>query len=425
MSLRAALVHSLILEIYIICLFIILVVGPLLAQDVLRITLKTLAVMLAAAIAHWCLNRGLLRLAGIFLITFAWLKVAESIFNSWGPLSPQLVLMPVLVAMAAFILGTRAALIFAFASLLFGAAMVIFQPNEAAMARPWPPPPHVVVVALAIGLACLIWPLSVMFGTLRATLSQLKVSETRFRSLATGAHVVSAVIDANGVFLLSEGLALARLGLKPGEVVGRSVFDAYSDYPEILDIIRAGLRGESHRTEIALMDAWFDSLFLPQFDARGHITELFIVSTDITERKRAEAEREKLAGRLRQGQVLESVGRLAGGVAHDLNNMLTPILGFAEMLREEFPAGDPRAAQLGHIHSAAKRARQITTQLLAFARRQPTDMRIHDLNTILGDFDPMLRRAVREDIRLVSHLHRAPLFILCDVLEIERILLNL
>ena len=149
------------------------------------------------------------------------------------------------------------------------------------------------------------------------------------------------------------------------------------------------------------------------------------VNQDITERKQAESEKEKLQAQLLQAQKMESVGRLAGGVAHDFNNMLGVILGHAEFALEKAEPGHELHADLKEIQSAAKRSADITKQLLAFARKQTISPRKLDLNDTVESMLNMLRRLIGEDIDLVwkpsAHLWPVKM----DPSQIDQILANL
>ena len=127
---------------------------------------------------------------------------------------------------------------------------------------------------------------------------------------------------------------------------------------------------------------------------------LSAIVRDISERKIAEQEREKLQAQLNQAQKMESVGRLAGGVAHDFNNMLSVILGYAELALEKVEASDSLHHYLEAIYDAGKRSSDITRQLLAFARKQTIAPRVLDLNETVEGMLKMLRRLIGEDINL-------------------------
>jgi len=121
---------------------------------------------------------------------------------------------------------------------------------------------------------------------------------------------------------------------------------------------------------------------------------------DITHRKRAEAERGTLEARLRQAHKMESVGRLAGGVAHDFNNMLGVILGHTELVRDKVDPADPIRADLDEIQKAAARSVDLTRQLLAFARKQLIAPKVLDLNDAVVSSLKLLRRLIGEDVTL-------------------------
>ncbi|MBW1719693.1 MAG: response regulator [Deltaproteobacteria bacterium] len=152
---------------------------------------------------------------------------------------------------------------------------------------------------------------------------------------------------------------------------------------------------------------------------------VLIVSTDITERKRAEEERGKLEAQFQGAQKLESVGRLAGGVAHDLNNLLAPILGYGEMLLQDFDRNDTRKASVEQIVEAGMRARDIVRQLLAFSRKQALEFKAVDLNKVLTRFEKLLRRTIREDIAIRFMPASQVPFIRGDIGQLEQVIMNL
>ncbi|ABW69067.1 hybrid sensor histidine kinase/response regulator [Desulfosudis oleivorans] len=122
------------------------------------------------------------------------------------------------------------------------------------------------------------------------------------------------------------------------------------------------------------------------------------IERDITEHKQAEAEKEKLSAQLIQARKMEAVGRLAGGVAHDFNNMLNVIVGHAELALDETRPDDPVCETLNEILGAARRSAEITRQLLAFARKQTIHPRVLDLNATMGDRLKVLQRLLGEDV---------------------------
>jgi two-component system cell cycle sensor histidine kinase/response regulator CckA len=136
------------------------------------------------------------------------------------------------------------------------------------------------------------------------------------------------------------------------------------------------------------------------------------------------AAQRSLEEQLRHSQRMEALGRLAGGVAHDFNNILTAILGHTEMLAEDQPEGSPLRADLEEIRGAALRASALTGQLLAFSRRQVLQPRVLDLATALRSVEPMLRRIIGEDVEL-EIAAPAGITVRADPNQIEQVVVNL
>ncbi len=136
---------------------------------------------------------------------------------------------------------------------------------------------------------------------------------------------------------------------------------------------------------------------------------------------RDRSEHDQLQAQLLQSQKLEGIGRLAGGVAHDFNNLLTVILGYCELLRVR----QRRGVELDEIDNAARRASQLTRQLLAFSRRQVLQVETLDLNGLVRGLNRMLRRIIGEDVQLRTELTDEPTWVVADVGQMEQVLLNL
>ncbi|HSR35974.1 MAG TPA: PAS domain S-box protein, partial [Desulfurivibrionaceae bacterium] len=146
---------------------------------------------------------------------------------------------------------------------------------------------------------------------------------------------------------------------------------------------------------------------------------------DVTERKRAEEEKERLQTQLLQAQKMESVGRLAGGVAHDFNNMLHTILGYCDLTLKELTAESPLKENLVEIHTAACRSADLTRQLLAFARKQAATPKIIDLNDTVGGMLKMLQRLIGENIDLAWMPGHDLWRVKIDPSQLDQILANL
>ncbi|NLH50478.1 MAG: PAS domain S-box protein [Myxococcales bacterium] len=163
----------------------------------------------------------------------------------------------------------------------------------------------------------------------------------------------------------------------------------------------------------------------PLLDEQGRPERILGVINDITDKKAAEENRRRLEEQLVQAQKMESIGRLAGGVAHDFNNILTGIIGYAEMMLTGMADDDRSFAEVTEIKKAAERAATLTAQLLAFSRKQLIDPKILDLNLLVGQSVRMIQRLIGEDIDLqftaAPDLGRVKV----DAGQIDQILINL
>ena len=157
----------------------------------------------------------------------------------------------------------------------------------------------------------------------------------------------------------------------------------------------------------------------------GVVVRLFGAAQDITEMKRAEREREALQEQLLHAQKMESIGRLAGGVAHDFNNIVSVILGHAELAMETAPDGSELMEDLNEIRLAAERSATLTRQLLAFARKQPMSPSVVNINDTIAGMVNMLRRLIggRVSLSWVADPDLGQVFV--DPAQVDQILANL
>jgi PAS domain S-box-containing protein len=163
---------------------------------------------------------------------------------------------------------------------------------------------------------------------------------------------------------------------------------------------------------------WERATISPLKDAQGVITHYLALKEDITVQK-------KLEQQLRNSQKLEAVGLLAGGVAHDLNNILQVINGYGTLIQLAQDADDPNRRSLAEILQAAERAGQLTHSLLAFSRRQVMDPRTMDLHAVVTDVEKLLRRVIGEDVALEVQRPDAPITVCVDKGQMGQVLLNL
>jgi two-component system, cell cycle sensor histidine kinase and response regulator CckA len=258
----------------------------------------------------------------------------------------------------------------------------------------------------------------------RETEEALLRSEERFRVFMDNSPAAASILDVEGrVVYVSEGFR--RMFQLPGEPIGRTVFDLFP-----ADIAQAWLDGTS---QAVLADQALEAIepgiradgsqgtFLtyrfPLHDS-GETRLVGSVAADITEFRRLEDQ-------LRQIQKMEAVGQLAGGVAHDFNNVLTVIQGFSELVLNNLPPGHELAQPIGEIKRAGERAAQLTGQLLAFSRKAVVRPIVLDLNAVLTDAENMLRRLIGENIELTS-AHDPTLWkVTADPVQVDQLLFNL
>jgi two-component system cell cycle sensor histidine kinase/response regulator CckA len=160
------------------------------------------------------------------------------------------------------------------------------------------------------------------------------------------------------------------------------------------------------------------SIRFPLYDSSQGVSGLCTISTDVTESKLLEEQ-------LRHAQKMEAIGRLAGGVAHDFNNLLTAIIGYSQIVLASLSPNDLLRKEVDEIQKAGKRAASLTSQLLAFSRRQVLQPRLLDLNMIVSNTVKMLRRLIGADIQLVTMLSSDLGHVKIDPGQMEQVIMNL
>jgi two-component system, cell cycle sensor histidine kinase and response regulator CckA len=207
----------------------------------------------------------------------------------------------------------------------------------------------------------------------------------------------------------------------------KSGVQAETFYRELWETISGGRTWQGRIVNRRKDGALFteDATISPIFDDNGHIVNFVAVKKDVSEHLRLYEEKEKIQNQFLQAQKMESVGRLAGGVAHDFNNMLGVIIGQAELAMLQSDLSDSLYKPLQEIHAAALRSADLTRQLLAFARKQVVVPQVLDMNDKVGGTLKIIRRLIGEDIHLVW-MPGADLWpIKMDPSQIDQILANL
>ncbi len=153
------------------------------------------------------------------------------------------------------------------------------------------------------------------------------------------------------------------------------------------------------------------------------LSSTLVSVVDITKRTQAEEERSRLEEELRQAQKMEIVGRLAGGISHDISNLLTPILGYSELLQSGAEQVRQDAAEV--ILGAARRIRDLTHKLLAFSRKQRLTKSVADLRVVVRDFQMLLRRTIANTVEIRVECPEELGLVTVDVGQVEQVLMNL
>ncbi|MEE4315041.1 MAG: PAS domain S-box protein, partial [Desulfofustis sp.] len=257
---------------------------------------------------------------------------------------------------------------------------------------------------------------------------QLRNNEANLQSLFNAITESVCLIDCEGTVIAANETFAGRTGKRASECVGKSIFSLVPAKTAALrrqiveNIVRSG---EAIQFEDERWGRHLQHNLFPVLTPDGQVSRIAIFASDITERKQSEAERIKLQEQLSQSQKIESIGRLAGGVAHDFNNMLGVILGYTELILEQVKDDQTIHPALVQIQHAAQHSADLTNKLLAFARKQTVQPKILDLNETVSGMLTMLRRLIGEDIELLWKPAQNLAQIKMDPSQIDQILVNL
>ncbi len=270
-------------------------------------------------------------------------------------------------------------------------------------------------------------------SALAASARELARTQDRYRGLV---HTINGIVweadPSDGRFSFVSPQAHRMLGhpvdawLEPG-------FWSRAIHPEDREAVLArrrveALAGRDHELDYRLLASDGRVVWVRDFTsvapASGQPPRLHGVMVDITEQKRTEEALRQREEQLRQALKMEAVGRLAGGIAHDFNNLLTAIVGYSDLLAAEMPDA-ARQGELAEIRRAAERAASLTSQLLAFSRKQVQQLTDLDLDQVVVELGSLLARLIGEHIRLETRPAGRPVWLRADRSQLEQVIINL
>ena len=253
----------------------------------------------------------------------------------------------------------------------------------------------------------------------------LRQSEERYRTLLEGVHDVVFALGPEGVITALSPAFETVTGWPPRQWLGKAFEQLVhpDDVPLVFELIGRVIRRESRPTNRFRIRTRKGDYRVAEVAATPELRESRIVgilgvARDVTERLNLEQQ-------LRQSQKMEAVGRLAGGVAHDFNNILTAITGYSDLLLEDLAPSDPRRLDVDEIRKSAERAAGLTRQLLAFSRQQVMQVQALDLNALIRETERMLGRLLGEDVQVAATLAPDLGAVKADPGQLEQVIMNL
>jgi PAS domain S-box-containing protein len=262
----------------------------------------------------------------------------------------------------------------------------------------------------------------------------LQASRKQYMDLVEGTSDLITRVDQEGRLVFVNHAANEIYGLAERDCIGRLAFDfihpddrvmtmaAFTDWLKSdKSVFRHENRQVSINGQVHLM-AWS---IRAEYDDAGQVSGFAGTARDVTEKRRAEKERANLENQLLQAQKMESIGQLAGGVAHDFNNMLSVILGHAELALMKSEPSQPIAVSLKEICKAAIHSSELTRQLLTFARKQTISPKVLDLNELVTGMLKMLQRLIGENIHIAWYPSPKLWPVKIDPSQFDQILTNL
>jgi PAS domain S-box-containing protein len=282
--------------------------------------------------------------------------------------------------------------------------------------------------------------ITALLGITRDITERKKSEEIIQNSERFLANIFDCIQD--GISILDKDMTIIRVNSTMEKwykhampLVGNKCYQAYHGRKEECDVCPTRNTFHTGRSSYEVVpktgaggqiEGWMDLYSYPIIDNKtGEMTGVIEYVRDITERKKAEEEKEKLEDQLRHAQRMEAVGQIAGGVAHDFNNILSAIIGHGNLLQMEMKKDTPSRIHLEQILAASERGANLIQSLLAFSRKQIISPRPIDLNDVVTRVGKLLIRVIGEDIKLKTICAEEAVTVMADSGHIEQVLMNL
>ena len=398
-------------------------------------------------LCYYLLHRGAVDLVAKGIVIAYWFYVTIQIYVLVGFSGAMVVGYPLVVLAAGALISRRAAMWATLASLVIGWVLIYLD-------QTFPPPPtrvtinpffDLLIYMLAVPLATVLWQLAYLriSQAVRVALAHasalaeknleleheieerrqaetaLLVRKAQLQTIVANAPILVWSIDAAMKLTLVEGRQLRRLGVRPEEILGQPITDVFATlFPEIVAQLPHVIAGESIVTVDTADGLIIETHFALLKDESDQIQAVIGIGVDIAERKQAEE-------MMQQAQRLDSLGLLAGGVAHDFNNLLVAMLGQSSLALTRLSPAEPAYKAIEKVMQAAKRAADLTRQLLAYSGRGQFEIKPLSLNLLITENMHLFRVAVSGQIELRTDLAPDLQSIEADAGQIQQVAMNL
>jgi PAS domain S-box-containing protein len=268
------------------------------------------------------------------------------------------------------------------------------------------------------------------FRTMLSTLKASTVSRDYFDTIIHSMHNMLIVVNHAGKIILVNKATQNLLGYAEDELIGDNLEKviAESSQQPLLQKITQQDTGSVFEKKYEKKTGQLIPVLISgsvMHDQNKRVTGIVLLAQDITELKHEQQQRENIQKQLQEAQKLEAVGKLAGGVAHDFNNILTSILGYAELLREEYRDNPQASAYVDVVINSSERAAQLIQQLLGFARKRQYHKSLVNLNTLVDETKKLLTHTIDKKITIKTDLNSQLKHVEVDSTQIEQIIVNM